>query len=261
MVNDINDQLGDFNRKSNFNDTNLVSLSISQLTYQEKEGLKYLFKSYIVYLFIVFTTKFINETIIVNIPLFIQKYNLEKEKEKSNKKIEQFVVPLVLGSSCLIVLIIEFFLKKKNKIISEKRLLIILFILNLIANILLVFLTKKYSILYFINIGFSLIFINIIEKYATHFFNYIIPQNYIVCKIQGNTFINIISTLSRIIASALIFFAHYEHYEIVIFILNIIFSLICTVLYFVFYSDIRIKSISRIITKQEKDEVKIATEI
>ena len=261
MVNDINDQLGDFNRKSNFNDTNLVSLSISQLTFQEKEGLKYLFKSYIVYLFIVFTTKFINETIIVNIPLFIQKYNLEKENEKSNKKIEQFVVPLVLGSSCLIVLIIEFFLKKKNKIISEKRLLIILFILNLIANILLVFLTKKYSILYFINIGFSLIFINIIEKYATHFFNYIIPQNYIVCKIQGNTFINIISTLSRIIASALIFFAHYEHYEIVIFILNIIFSLICTVLYFVFYSDIRIKSISRIITKQEKDEVKIATEI
>ena len=78
MVNDINDQLGDFNRQSNFNDTNLVSLSISQLTFQEREGLQYLFKSFFVYLFIIFTTKFISESIFINLPTFIKQ---EEEKD------------------------------------------------------------------------------------------------------------------------------------------------------------------------------------
>ena len=102
MVNDLNDQLGDFNRKSNFNDTNLVSLSISQLTYREKEGLQYLFKSFFVYLFIVFMTKFINEVIFINLPIFI----CEKRKTNDDKILEYFI-PVVLGISILLVLIIE----------------------------------------------------------------------------------------------------------------------------------------------------------
>ena len=256
MVNDINDQLGDFNRQSNFNDTNLVSLSISQLTFQEREGLQYLFKSFFVYLFIVFTTKFITETIFINLPLFIKKHN-----DENDNKIDNWIVPLVLGCSCLLVLVIEFCLKDKNKYITEKTLLIISFILNLIINFILVFLHKKYNVFYFIIISLSLIFSNIIEKYATHFFNYIIPQNYIICKIQGNIFINVISMISRIIASALIICFSFENYDIIIYILNIVFSLICTVLFLVFYSDIRIKSISRIMNKIGKDEVKVATEI
>ena len=247
MVNDINDQLGDYNRKSNFNDTNLVSLSVSQLTYQEKEGLKYLFKSFLVYLFIVFTTKFINEAIFISLPIF-------------NKEKTDWIVPTVLGCSCLIVLLIEFCLKNKNKFISEKTLLIILFILNLVNNFILVFLKK--NIFFFIVVGLSIIFSNILEKYSTHFFNYIIPQNYIVCKIQGNIFINVVSMLSRIIASILIMTLNDTNkLKILIFTLNIIFSFICAMLFFVFYSDLRIKSISRILTKQDKDEIKIATEI
>ena len=134
--------------------------------------------------------------------------------------------------------------------------------MNVINNLVLVFLNKKYNIFYFIIIGFFLILSNIVEKYATHFFNYIIPHNYIICKIQGNTFINVIATLARIIASILIMcFSQYNAYEIIIFILNLIFSIICSVLFFVFHSDLRIKSMSRIMTKQDKDEIKIATEI
>ena len=249
MVNDLNDQLGDFNRKSNFNDTNLVSLSVSQLTYKEKEGLQYLFKSFFVYLFIVFTTKFISEAIFINLPIF------RKEEEKD------WITPTLLGCSCLIVLVIEYALKNKNKFITEKKLLIILFILNFINNFVLVFLVNKKNFFYFIILGLSLIFSNIIEKYATHFFNYIIPQNYIVCKIQGNIFINIISMISRIFASILVMAGENDFYEFIIFILNIIFSLICTILFVVFYSDIRIKSISRILSEQGKDEIKIASEI
>ena len=250
MVNDINDKLGDFNRKSNFNDTNLVSLSVNELTYKEKERLNYLFKSFIVYLSIVFTTKFINEGIFINFPFFM-----------INNK-DEWICPTLLGCSCLISLVIEFCLRHKNKWITEKMLLIILFILNLINNFILAFIYENKNLFYFILLGLSLIFSIIIEKYATHFFNYIIPQNYIICKIQGNIFINIFSVLSKIIASLLlIFFGKNNRYEMIIFILNIIFSFICTLLFLIFYSDIRIKSISRILTKQGKDEIKIATDI
>jgi hypothetical protein len=116
MVNDINAQLGDFNRKSNYNDTNMVSLSISELAFKEKEGLHSLLTSFIVYSTIIFTTKYINETIFINSNLII----------KDNKK-DDWKIPLFFGSSCLIVLIIEFSLRKKNKIISEKTFLIIVF--------------------------------------------------------------------------------------------------------------------------------------
>ena len=254
MVNDIDAQLGHFNRQSNFNDTNLVSLSISQLTYREKEGLQYLFKSFIVYLLFVFTTKFTNEAIFINLPIFI--YN--KKKINPEKNLEYYV-PTILGISILLVLIIELALKHKNKCITEKTLLIILLVLNSINNILIIFLIDKDFIFYLMN-GLSLIISNIIEKYSTHFFEYIIPHNYIICKIQGNTFINIIATLSRIIAAALII-SFFNYYALMIYILIALFSLVCTVLYFVFYSDIRIKSISRIITKQDKDQIKIATGI
>ena len=253
MVIDINEQLGDFNKKSNYNDTDLVGLSVSQLAYKEKEGLQHLFKSFFVYLFIIFTTKFISESIFINLPIFIF---------ISKDKINEWITPILLGCSCLIVLGIEFCLKNKNKFITEKKLLIILFILNLINNTILVFLYNFKSFVYFIILGLSLIFSNIIEKYATHFFNYIIPQNYIICKIQGNIFINIISMLSRIIASVLIIAGeNNKNYEIFIFIVNTVLSFICTVLFLVYYSDIRIKSISRILNQKGKDEIKIATEI
>ena len=212
--------------------------------------MQYLFKSFFVYLFIIFTTKFISESIFINLPTFIKQ---EEEKD--------WITPTLLGCSCLIVLVIEYALKNKNKFITEKKLLIILFILNFIINFVLVFLVNNKSLVYYIILGLSLVFSNIIEKYATHFFNYIIPQNYIVCKIQGNIFINIISMISRIFASILVMAGENELYESIIFILNIIFSLICTVLFVVFYSDIRIKSISRILSEQGKDEIKIASEI
>ena len=250
MVNDINDKLGYYNKKNNFNDTNLVSLSVSELTYKEKEGLQYLFKSFIVYLIIVFTTKFINEEIFINFPIFM--YNNEKK----------WIVPTLLGCSCLISLIVEFFMRHKKEFITEKRLLIILFILSVINNFVMVLIYENKNFFYFIFLGLSLIISIIIEKYSTHFFNYIIPQNYIICKIQGNIFINIFSALSKIIVCILIIFlVENDKYEMIIFILNTTFSFICTLLFLVFYSDIRIKSISRILSKRGKEEIKIATEI
>ena len=254
MVNDINDQLGNFNRMSRYNDTNLVSLSISELAYKEKEGLHSLFSSFLVYLFIIFTTKFINESIFINLPIFI------KEDEKNDQK---WVIPLVFGISCLFVLVIEFMLRNKHKIISEKNLLIVLLTINLGNDFLLIFLRNSYNLFFFIFIGLAIIVANIIEKYATHFFYSVIPQDYIICKIQGNIFINVFSMVAKIIASLLIIVLgkNKEYYNLIIYISFTILNFICFVLFIVFYSDIRIKSISRILNKLGKNEVKVATEV
>ena len=183
-----------------------------------------------------------------------------KRKINDDKSLEYFL-PSILGISILLVLVIELALKHKNRCISEKTLLIILLILNSINNvaIAIIYNFSKEFIFYLMN-GLSLIISNIMEKYSTHFFEYIIPHNYIICKMQGNTFINIIATLSRIIAAALAMGSSI-YIPLIIYILIAILSIISTILYFVFYSDIRIKSISRIITKQDKDQMKIATGI
>ena len=251
MVNDINAQLGDFNRISNYNDTNLVSLSISELAYKEREGLHSLFSSFLVYLLIIFTTKFIIQTIFINLPIFI----------KANQ-LDLWVLPTVFGSSCLIVLLIEFLLRNKNKIISEKNLLIVLFFLNLLNDSFLIFLKDEYNFIYFIIISLAIIFSNIIEKYATHFFSSVIPQDYIICKVQGNIIINFFSMFARIISSVLIIcLSENINYNTIIFALFIILSSLCLILFIIFYSDIRIKSISRIMNKMGKNDVKVATEI
>lgn len=251
MVNDINAQLGDFNRKSKYNDTNLVSLSINQLAFKEKEGLHSLFSSFIVYLTIIFTTKYINETIFINSNLLTKDNNFD-----------YWVFPTVFGSSCLIVLFIEFTLRNKNKIISEKTLLMITFFLNLIIDFILFFLRNKNNWIYFIAICLAIIFSNIIEKYATHFFYSVIPQDYIICKIQGNILINVFSMIAKIVSSILIIIlSENENYDFIIYISFIILSFICLLLFIIFYSDIRIKSISRIMDKLGKNEVKVATEV
>ena len=251
MVNDINEQLGDFNRMSKYNDTNLVNLSITEIADKEKEGLRSLFSSFLVYLFIIFTTKYINESIFLNLPIFI------------NKEINQLVIPLVFGLSCLIVLMIEFMLRNKNKIISEKNLLILLFPLNLLNDFILIFLRNNYNFLFFILIGLSIILINIIEKYSTHFFYSVIPEDYIICKMQGNNFINVFSMLAKIIVSILIIVLgnNETYYKLIVYISFNVLNLICLVLFLLFYSDIRIKSISRILNKLGKDDVKVATEV
>ena len=108
-----------------------------------------------------------------------------------------------------------------------------------------------------------MILCNIIEKYSTHFFFSIIPQDYIVCKIQGNIFINVFSMLAKVVSSILVIglCKNNANYDLIIYLSIFILSLICLILFLIFYSDMRIKSISRIMNKLGKNDVKIATEV
>ena len=54
MVNEINSQLGDFNKKNKYDDTNLVTKNVFENINSAKKGLKSLIKSFIVFSFAIF---------------------------------------------------------------------------------------------------------------------------------------------------------------------------------------------------------------
>ena len=263
MIQNIDEQLNDFNKKSKFDDTNLVSRSIYEIAEQEKESLNTLKKSFWVYMFIIFTTKFINESMIIYFGLNISKIN---ENILSDYP---WLHALVLSLSFLMVILIELALSKKVECTQDKIFLMIILSLNLINISCLIYISQQNFIFLIVNTSFAIILSNMIQKTSSHYFFNIIPNHYILCGIQGNILINIISTLGRITSCILlIMFKIKENEEIVneyfdIFYYSImtLFSLISLLLYMIFYSDIRVKAISRIIKSNNKKEVKIATDV
>jgi hypothetical protein len=250
VLKDIDTQLGSFNKENRFDDTNLVSKSVSELAMREEERLHYLLKDFIVYLLIIFTTKFINESIFIN--SFILFYEVLSKKE--------WIISLILGASSLLILLVELSLSRKYKFITERALIIILLAILLIVNMLFIVLINI-DISFYILIGLDTIIASITEKYVAHLFLYIMPENYIICKINGNVFINIFSMISRIICCCLILFSEFNSYKYIIYIIMTSLCFICFLLYIIFFKEIRIKAINRILKSNPTDEIKIATEL
>jgi hypothetical protein len=251
ILKDIDSQLGSFNKENRFDDTNLVSKSVSELAMKEEERLDYLLKDFIVYILIIFTTKFINESIFINSYIFLV------EEENDN----HWIISLILGASCLLILAVELSLSCKHKFITERVLIIILLLILLIVNSLFIALDSIKLSLYFL-IALDTIITSITEKYVAHLFLYIMPENYIICKINGNVFINIFSMFSRIICCAVSLLSRFkDNYNYIMFIIMAALCLICFILYLIFFKEIRIKAINRILDSNPTDEIKIATEV
>ena len=257
ILKDIDSKLGKYNRQSKFDDTNLVAKSVNELADKEEEGLHSLLNVFIVYLLVIFTTKFVNESIFINSHIFME--------EIIGNKIEEFswVIPVILGCSCFMILLVELSLSCKNLFITERNLLIILLSLLLINNALFLFF-HFFGIAHYSIIATDTIMASITEKYAAHLFLYIIPESYILCRIHGNILINIFSMISRILSSGLLVIMNIkniEYFNIIIFSVMTGLSFFSLLLYLIFYKDIRIKAINRIIKSIPKDEIKIATEV
>jgi len=254
ILKDIDTKLGSVNRQSNFDDTNLVSRSINELASKEEGGLHSLFKVFIVYFLIIITTKFINESIYINSHIFVNQIE---------GKIEIWLIPVVLGCSCLMILLVELSLSRKNNYISERSLIIILLLLLLINNgLFIVFHFLQMNLIFII--AADVILASISEKYTAHLFLYIIPDSYIICKIHGNVFISIFSMISRILCSGLLIIANKQNTKVYNLIIYIIMTSLCffsLLFYLIFYKDIRIKAIKRIMKNIPKDDIKVATEL
>ena len=107
---------------------------------------------------------------------------------------------------------------------------------------------------------------SITEKYTAHLFLYIIPDNYTLCRIHGNVMISIFSMCSRILCSGLLIILNIrsvdiDNFNVIIYIFMLSISFISLLLYLIFYNEIRVKAINRIIKSFAKDDIKIATEV
>ena len=263
MVENIDAELEMFNKKNKFDDTNLVTRSVNEITANEKENLKFLIKAYSIFILIVFTSKYINEAIVIYFGL-----NLIKQVPEILKDYH-WVHGLILSIAYLLVIIIELALSKKIECTQDKFLLVIILSLNLINCSLLIFFAQVIPVMLAICSAIAILLSNLIQKTASHYFFNIIPSYYVLCKIQGNTLINIITTIGRIISSALLFaYEKNQEYEVVDEFFNAAYYTIMTLLslfsllfYCIYYSDIRVKAISRIIKKDNNNEVHIATDV
>ena len=263
MVENIDEQLENFNKKNKYDDTNLVTRSIDEIANQEKDNLQSLKKAFYVYMIIIFTTKFINESILIYFGI-----NLLKIDENFVNDYP-YIHALVLASSYILVVIIELALAKKIECTRDKIFLLIILSLNLMNISTLIYLAQLNSITLIVNSSLGIILSNMIQKTSSHYFINIIPNHYLLCCIQGNVFINIISTIGRISSGAFLLLYKIneekkifkEYFDIFYYSVMTLFSFISLLLYFVFYSDIRVKAISRIIKRTNKNEVKIATDV
>ena len=263
MVENIDAELENFNQQNKFDDTNLVTKSLREITTQEKENLNVLIKAYFVYILIIFTTKYINESIIIYFGLNLIKEH--KDLLENNHWIHGFIMSI----SFLMVILSELALSRKIECTRDKIFLIFILAVNLINCSFLIYFAQQSATILIICSSLAIIFSNLIQKTASHYFFNIIPNYYILCRIQGNVLINVISTIGRIFSSALLVaYERNEEYQIVDEFFNAFYYLIMTLLslfsllfYCIYYSDIRVKAISRIIKNDNKNEIKIATDV
>jgi hypothetical protein len=263
MVENIDAELEMFNKKNKYDDTNLVTRSVNEIAANEKENLKFLIKAYSIFILIVFTSKYINEAIVIYFGLNLIKQNPDVLKEY------HWIHGLILSIAYLLVIICILALSKKIECTQDKFLLVIILSLNLINCSFLIFFAQELPVMLAICSALAIILSNLIQKTASHYFFNIIPSYYVLCKIQGNTLINIITTIGRIISSALLFaYEKNQEYELVDEFFNAAYYTIMTLLslfsllfYCIYYSDIRVKAISRIIKKDNNNEVHIATDV
>ncbi len=266
MVNEINSQLGDFNKKNNYDDTNLVTKNVFENINSAKKGLKSLIKSFIVFSTIVFTSKFINEFFFIITPLYC------KNDEKDIIENILLYPPIILGVTCYIIPIIELIFYKISKIANEKTILFIIYIALLILNI-----SKLVFVIFFENnvdnllknpffisaISLSIILARFVEKASSLFFSNIMPNEFNIFGINGNICINTISHIGRVLGAFLPFLLAYMDFHnanIIFYSIMTFFSLISFIIFTFYYNDLRIKAISRII-HQQKPKMEVVTEI
>jgi len=265
MLENLDSELEKFNKENKFDDTNLVSRSIHEIADQEKGNLTSLKKAFYIYIIIIYSTKFINESIMIYFELNLVEINKEIIDTYQN------LPEIVLASSYFMIIVLELILSKKIECTRDKIFLIIILSMNLINSSSLIYLAQKQYFIFIANSSLAIILSNLIQKTSAHYFFNIIPNNYIICGIQGNVLINILSTIGRISSGGLlIMYKIYEHKDIMKDYFNIIYysimtllSFISLLLYMIFYSDIREKAISRIIKNEQnkKHVVNVATEV
>ena len=249
MIEDLDEQLNQANEINQFTETNLVPKSVNKITKHEKTQLSFLKRNFIIFALIVFTSKVINEFMLINSPLYFHAHY--------NSYNNMSYLSLMLGMSYIFVLLIENSVYLIKNCLSDRKSLLILISLIFIVSFLLIvqFYDEKNIWEYFIGMIWLIILSNLLEKTASSFFSKIIPNDFQVFDIKGNTIINIVSNIGRILGAMIPILS--EKYDLIqmnkgTFIYFISLSVVTFTFMILYYDDLRIKAISRILFDNEK---------
>ena len=255
MVEDINEKLGQVNQENQFTDTNLVRRTISEITDKEQHHLKFLFGPFLVFITIIFTSKVITECMLILSPIYILHF------------ISNFSLTLLsglLGLASFSVLLIECLLFNRKKCIPDRPFQLIVLAFCFCVTLPAMNIWYNAIKIYCVFMVVIIISSNFLEKISSGFFAKIIPSDYKACGVQGNMILNVVSNLGRIIGAGIPImkqFVDFKYFDIGVFSFLSFLILLSFVLAVIFYGDLRIKAISRIMEKEKKKKLEIPIEI
>ena len=215
-LNEINQKVSNFNDENQFNDTNLVALTINELIEAEVEPfgtVRKAFRIIMSYEFIISFTKFCYITMAPAYLYFTIYEQQHKEKEAQDKNkdlnhnhdIKELRIISALYSLSLFLIIpmfcLNFFYLSMviNKILYIK--IVSLFFMVSEVSIISTLFSDKAILFYFIFV-ITILLAYVVEDQIIYFYTHIIPTNFKVWKLEGLTILHIIKYLGYIAGSS-----------------------------------------------------------
>ena len=233
----------------------ITLLTISEITDKEQHHLKFLFGPFLVFITIIFTSKVITECMLILSPIYILHF------------ISNFSLTLLsglLGLASFSVLLIECLLFNRKKCIPDRPFQLIVLAFCFCVTLPAMNIWYNAITIYCVFMVVIIISSNFLEKISSGFFAKIIPSDYKACGVQGNMILNVVSNLGRIIGAGIPImkqFVDFKYFDIGVFSFLSFLILLSFVLAVIFFGDLRIKAISRIMEKEKKKKLEIPIEI
>jgi hypothetical protein len=242
MIDEINDKLNEVNDRNKFSDTNLVANTIEQIAWKEKKTTSYLYRCFIIFIILLIVVRITTESLLIISPYYIQDLDSEFDSK---------LVALLMGASLLLVipvgLLYTHYLGSK---IRDRKSLIYLIIACIFFNFFILNLFYTSLVQYCIMFVFLIVSATLLENMATTMFSKIIPSDYEVFKLNAGLVIQIATTLGRFIGAAMLTcagFASDENLNRITYGITLGLFIAVLVMSIVFYSDLRVKAIARIL--------------
>ena len=141
----------------------------------------------------------------------------------------------------------------------DRKILILLIIVTLICNIFVINTFTTSLIIYSLSCGILIILSLLLENVTSMVFSKIIPSNFQILKLDASNFINYFSLIARILGGLIFFFTmgnDFETINIIVFSMTSGLFLLSLILVLIFYSELRIKAIARILRTRDPRKYK-----
>jgi len=251
IIEKIDDRLSKINDKNRFSDTNLVASSIEQIAWKEKKTRSYLYKCFFVFTFLITASRLTIEALLVISPYYIINLRIESDIK---------LVALLMSAALLLVIPASFLISHYlNTRIRDRRMMIYLILSCIVFNFLIVNYFYASLIQYCLVFVFLIISTSLLESVATMMFSKIIPSDYVVWKFNAGFIIQIMTTTGRILGALMLTFAGFstdENLNRIAFSITLALFVIGLVISLIFYSDLRVKAIARILRVRTNRKLK-----